>query len=132
MTTIPSHPLPDEALIEELEQAWNNLQGERWNTENAVALACAVKPRLPQLLALARSASQLQGERDRFHDDYWSRVRECDALAREASEAKARLERLTSAMAHIRASGHCGADIMEPEKVLAWATELGWTGKVGE
>jgi hypothetical protein len=80
--------------LEELERAWANLQGERWNTENAVALACVVKPVLPKLLALARSAS----------------------------EAKARLEELTGAMAHIRASGHCGADIMEPEKVLAWNT----------
>jgi hypothetical protein len=121
--TDPSQPLPDEALIDGLEKVWNNLQGERWNTENAVALACVVKPQLPTLLALARSASKLQGERDRLHDDYWSLVRECDALAREASDAKARLERLESAVLY--RSGE------EAQEYLREALVMGWTGKAG-
>lgn len=38
-----------------------------------------------------------------------------------------RLVEVESALAHIQASGHCGADIMSPERIIAWATELGWT-----
>jgi hypothetical protein len=146
MMTDPSHPSPDEALIEELEKlheaattapwcehpngtsVWsgaeydNNCMSANAHLLNAssvrlaekfgvadVALVVAMRNALPTLLALARSAS----------------------------EAKARLERLESALEFLDV--HCRCDIVGQERALpinarnaiALAVELGWTGKAG-
>jgi hypothetical protein len=42
--------------LAELEWWWNNNKDLCWDTANAVALGCVVRPRLPSLLALARRA----------------------------------------------------------------------------
>lgn len=49
------------------------------------------------------------------------------AYIKQQRAAASRLVEIESALAHIQASGHCGADIMSPERIIAWATELGWT-----
>ena len=39
------------------------------------------------------------------------------------------LERVLQQLAVIKASGHCGSDVMSLERIEAWATELGWDPK---
>jgi hypothetical protein len=53
------------------------------------------------------------------------------ALARSASEAKARLERLESALEFLHKNAACSTSDYEPAALLLLAKQFGWTGKAG-
>lgn len=134
--TSPSHPSPDEALIEELEKLWANKDSGLWSAQ--VEAKGRLLESVPRLLALARSASGLEAGLsicERHRDQLMRELADMQRELHAASEAKARLERLESALEFINDNYSGSIELRElcvlPDDVIAFATKLGWTGKAG-
>ncbi|HKY41330.1 MAG TPA: hypothetical protein VJN18_35600 [Polyangiaceae bacterium] len=69
-------------------------------------------PEAEEAARLRAELATVTGERDRFHDDYWSRVAECDRLSRQFEAAMAVVEATDALM--------CDANAARP----GWATWL--------
>jgi len=179
--TIPSHPSPDDALEEllTLKGAADALPDKPLSVEQVLArdrYYRLLDQSAGQLLALARSASELQkwltkahAENDALteklqlandelarwqtfgfahcgppitcdHDMREQMAEQWRVLAREASEAKAKLERLESALRWLDHNGSShtfisrnvrGNASMQPEHLLDAAIVLGWRRESG-